>query len=83
MLALSYTKSGKANEAIANFKKVIELDPRDAKALLELGTLYYKNRMADDAIATFEKYVSLDQAMPMFTIIWDVFMEKKTGLTKQ
>lgn len=55
-----YFFSGKYDEAIAEFKKVIETNPRDATAHSNLGNAYLLKGIADEAISEYKKAVNIN-----------------------
>jgi superkiller protein 3 len=50
----------KTAEAIAAYKKALELDPKNAQAALGLGWVYSNAKSWDESIAHFEKAMQLD-----------------------
>ena len=51
---------GKLEEAIACFRKAIEVDPNDASAHVLLGDALRAQKKLDEAIACFRKAIELD-----------------------
>jgi serine/threonine protein kinase/Tfp pilus assembly protein PilF len=51
---------GKVEEAIACFRKAIELDPKDAKAHYNLGNALRGKGQVEEAIACYRKAIALD-----------------------
>lgn len=54
-----YYKSGQYEQAIAAYKKVIELDPTYQAAYANLGVVYYQQQQFDLAISQYEKALEL------------------------
>ncbi len=59
-LALSYINTQKVDDAIAAFRKAVELHNADATIYNNLGVLYFRKRMHDDARHCFEKALAID-----------------------
>jgi len=59
-LGLEYAEKGMLDEAIAEFKKVIEIYPDDALAHTALGNVYYDKGMLDEAIVEWRKAIEID-----------------------
>lgn len=53
--AQKYTDKRKYDRAIAEYQKIIQLDPGDARTLLKMGDLQVKMGAHADAIATYDK----------------------------
>ena len=51
---------GQLDEAIACYKKAIELDPKDARAHYNLGIALAAKGQVDEAIAYYKKAIELD-----------------------
>jgi tetratricopeptide (TPR) repeat protein len=54
------TKQGKLDEAVAEFRRAVELDPGYAMAQLNLAYTYDRLGRADEAIAAYKKATELD-----------------------
>ena len=50
----------RADEAVAAYKKALELDPKNEQAALGVGWAYFYGRKWDEAIASFNKAVELE-----------------------
>ena len=60
-LGTLYHEKGKLDDAIAEFQKVIEIDPNNnIYAHLCVGNLYYQKGKLDDAIVYLQKVVEID-----------------------
>jgi len=59
-LGIAYQKSGRYNEAIKAYKKVIELEPSDAEAHYALGWNYSKLNRHNEAIEALNQAIRLD-----------------------
>jgi len=57
--AMLHLKLQQSKEAIAEFKRVIELDPRHKTAFRNLGVAYVYEKRFPEAIKSFERYLSL------------------------
>ena len=51
---------GQLDEAIACFRKAIELDPKNAAAHIALGNCLHAKGQSDEAIACYQKAIELD-----------------------
>lgn len=58
---------GRLEDALVGFNRIIELNPRIAKAYYNRGSIYYAYRDYDRAISDFDKAVRLD---PTFTFAY-------------
>ena len=61
-LAFAYDRLGSADEAIAEYRRVTELQPNSYFAHNNLGVLYDKQGRYDEAIAAFESAGRIDSA---------------------
>jgi len=61
-LGLAYQQRGFLDEAIAEFKKAIALNPRMAKNYYNLGRAYEEKESLKDAVAAYKKAVELNPA---------------------
>ncbi len=60
-LAQAYSKSGKIDDAVADYAKAAQLDPAAAAGYyFNMGAVYTNVGKADDAIAAFDKAVAAD-----------------------
>jgi tetratricopeptide (TPR) repeat protein len=59
-LAVILTNEGKTDEANAEYRKAIDLDPKDASPHLKLELLLKKKGKTDDALAERRKAIDLD-----------------------
>jgi tetratricopeptide (TPR) repeat protein len=57
---ISLGKQGKIDEAIAEFKKAVELAPRNPKIYFNLGYAYEGKRDANKALTYYDKAIELD-----------------------
>jgi len=71
-------KTGHFNEAIASFRKLATLDPRNASIFLDLGSLYYRQRKWGEARECLEQAARLDPLKPMHRLHWQYFRWRKT-----
>jgi tetratricopeptide (TPR) repeat protein len=53
--AQKYLAKGQIDRAIAEFEKVVQSDPNDARSLLKLGDLYTRRGDSKGAVATYRK----------------------------
>jgi tetratricopeptide (TPR) repeat protein len=53
-------RQGRWTEALANFEKTVQLDPRSSDALYNLAETYLNLRQYDQAVRTFDKAVSIN-----------------------
>ncbi len=56
---LEYYKTGKLDEAIAEYNKAIDLNPRDSDAYLNRGVAYHDKELYDQAIYDYGKVIEL------------------------
>src|SRR3972149_4246379 len=59
-LGLELYEKGKNTEAIAEFKKVIEIEPNHVEAHYELGLVYVEEGLCDDGIGELKKVLEID-----------------------
>lgn len=57
-LGLALLNARRTDEAIAEFKKAIQLDPRAGEASLNLGQIYFTQGKMEEAVQAFQKGVS-------------------------
>jgi predicted Zn-dependent protease len=68
---------GNAEEAIAAYKAVLEIDPQHAEAVHDLAHAYADNDMLDEAIATARRLTELTPEDPLgFTILSRFYQQK-------
>ena len=70
-------------EAIADFKKVIELDPTVSNAYFTLGRIYIESGEPDKGLAAFEKYTELYAKDDEGAFAWIAEAYLKKGETDQ
>jgi tetratricopeptide (TPR) repeat protein len=61
-VAVDLLNSGKTDEAMAAFQKVLEIDPNFAEAYFHMGTLAVGQNKIPEAIGHLEKYLSMNPA---------------------
>ena len=61
--AEKFVRSGKIPEAISEYKKVVELDPKNTGALYNLA-LVHERTDPREAIALWERYIALAGPLP-------------------
>jgi Flp pilus assembly protein TadD len=54
-LAGALMQMGRVDEAIAQYKRILEINPRDAQAHRNLGVAYFKKGLVDEADAQFQE----------------------------
>jgi tetratricopeptide (TPR) repeat protein len=59
-VAVDLLNSGKADEAVAAFNKLLEIDPNYADAYFHLGTLAVGQNKVEEAVTHLEKYLSMN-----------------------
>ena len=59
-VAVDLLNSGKTDEAIAAFNKLLEIDPNHADAYFHLGTLAVQQNKVEEAVTHLEKYLSMN-----------------------
>ncbi|MGR3311188.1 MAG: tetratricopeptide repeat protein [Candidatus Brocadiales bacterium] len=64
-LGIESAKMGKLNEAIKEWEKAVDMDPKFIKAHNYLARSYYTNERFDDALNEYKKIVELDPANAM------------------
>jgi tetratricopeptide (TPR) repeat protein len=62
---IAYSKSGAADRADADFKKVMELSPRSAEAHMNLGVDFMKHNQFDRAIEALTRATSINPKLAM------------------
>ena len=75
-LGVSYAALGKHEEAIANFKRVLEVCPDDQAAAYHLGMAYYNAHHVGEATGVFRNAIQRDpedrRALNMFEMLTEV-----------
>jgi Flp pilus assembly protein TadD len=69
----------RADEAVAAYKKALELDPKNEQAALGVGWAYFYGRKWDEAVASFNKAVELEPKLAADAnngIAWAYFFKK-------
>jgi superkiller protein 3 len=69
----------RADEAVAAYKKALELDPKNEQAALGVGWAYFYGRKWDDAVSSFNKAVELEPGLAADAnngIAWAYFFKK-------
>jgi superkiller protein 3 len=69
----------RADEAVAAYKKALELDPKNEQAALGVGWSYFYGRKWDEAIAAFNKAVELEPKLAADAnngIAWGYYFKK-------
>lgn len=81
-LGNAYDDIGKHEEAIASYKKAIEVDPGNVNAYNNLGYIYVSIGKHEEAIALFKKAIELDpnQALVHNNLAVAYYYEKQYGL---
>ncbi|PYS97588.1 MAG: hypothetical protein DMF50_00130 [Acidobacteria bacterium] len=60
LLGSAYRAGGRIDEAIAEYNKALLIDPRDARALVNLGNLYFLRQQLPAAIARYREASEAD-----------------------
>ncbi len=60
-LAKFYFLNSKLDEAFAEFKKILEINPMNAEVYCNLGLIYENRQMPDDAKKMYEKAIQIDK----------------------
>jgi TolB-like protein len=81
-LGLMDRRQGRWGEAIRNLEQAVDLDPRNADTLLDLGVLYFNLRKYREAVAVFNRLQALEPRSVYFRI-WPagVVAEAEADLT--
>ena len=58
-LGLALSRTGRLDEAIVEFQRVLELDPKHGGAYLNLGSIYFKQGKLEEAIQALQKSIVL------------------------
>jgi len=66
LLGRAYSGYGKTDEAVAAYRRTIELDTRDAWAMNNLGFLLIEKERYDEALPVLQKAVSLQKSVAVF-----------------
>ncbi|WP_413854235.1 tetratricopeptide repeat protein [Candidatus Ruminimicrobium bovinum] len=59
--AMFYFLNSKFDEAVEDFKKVLEINPANVDALCSLGLIYENKKMIEDAKTMYEKTLAVDK----------------------
>jgi len=76
----------KTAEAVAAYRKALELDPKNAQAALGMGWAYSYQRSYDDAIAAYQQAARLDTSLQDESyngIAWCYFFKRELDQAKQ
>ena len=68
----------RADEAVAAYKKALELDPKNEQAALGVGWSYFYGRKWDEALASFNKAIELEPSLAADAnnaIAWSYFFK--------
>ena len=60
ILSYIYLETGKLNEASEALINAIKIDPKDYKALINLGLIFFKLGQFEKSISTFKKVLELN-----------------------
>jgi len=74
---LSHFAKKESDEAIAAFKRAIDLDAEYADAYLALAQAYDQKGLTDDAITTITRAIEIDPKEPLYHTSLSVFYRKK------
>ncbi|MFQ5848482.1 MAG: tetratricopeptide repeat protein [Candidatus Methylomirabilales bacterium] len=74
---LNHFAKQESDEAIAAFKKAIDLDANYADAYMALAQSYDQKGLVDEAIATITKAIALDPREPLYHTGLSVLYRKK------
>jgi Tfp pilus assembly protein PilF len=66
LLARTYHGQGKIDDAVAAYRRAIELNELDAWSMNNLGLLLFEQQRAGDALPLFAKAVELRKEVPAF-----------------
>jgi len=75
-LAVQLSEQGKQAEAVDEFNKAIEKDPKQPGILARLGDAYMKMEKYDDALATYQKAAALGATDPVIFTNMGVVLSK-------
>jgi tetratricopeptide (TPR) repeat protein len=73
----NFFAKGMLDEAVAEYKKAIELEPQFAMAYMALSMAYEKKGLFDDAIETVKKAIELDPEDPLLHTSLSKFYQRK------
>jgi superkiller protein 3 len=79
------TKPPQTQEAVAAYKKALEIDPKSVQAALGLGWAYSYSKSYDEAISAFQKAMQIDPntaAEANNGIAWSFFFKKDVAQAK-
>ena len=66
----SLQESGRFDEAVAAYKKAVELNPNFSWSYHSLGDVLLKLEKWEEAVAAYKKAVELNQIFPGLITIW-------------
>ncbi len=78
-LAKFYFLNSKFDEAVTEFKKILEINPLNAEVYCNLGLIYENRQMHDDAKKMYEKAIQIDKNNKVAT----EHLNKLTGITNE
>jgi serine/threonine protein kinase/Tfp pilus assembly protein PilF len=61
-------RQGRWDEAIRNFERAVDLDPRNATALMDLGAVYFNLRRYGEALAMYNRALAVEPRNIVFRI---------------
>ncbi|PKL82751.1 MAG: hypothetical protein CVV24_08485 [Ignavibacteriae bacterium HGW-Ignavibacteriae-3] len=76
-LAELFAKVERYTEAVNTYLKIVDIDPKNAKAYLEGGSILFKAKLYADAATMFEKYIALEQTEDAYVKITKAFLETR------
>jgi tetratricopeptide (TPR) repeat protein len=79
-LGIVYTKQGKLDEAIEEYKKVLLINPNNARALFNLGETYNKQGKLNEAVEGYKKALSINPNQVLALINLGVAYHKQEKL---
>ncbi|WP_191016819.1 tetratricopeptide repeat protein [Treponema zioleckii] len=59
-----FVKSGKDEQALDTYNKILEIDPKNSDVLIAIGGIYRRQKKYDDSIAIFEKVLTFGDTDP-------------------
>jgi len=83
-MAFAYVKQDDHDQAIANYKKALDIQPDDTRTLLMLGTEYYNTKKYQECIDTMTKLIELDpdnaDAVSYLALTYDLMGERDKAI---